>query len=98
MTPSPAETAAAWLKTAYPPLSNEVRDALAHLVKEARERETDAIEGDEPGSQEFSQQIVREARAVLDRLVTYSPDHGVDEFLDAIRDARLLVARIDGAE
>lgn len=52
----------------------------------------------EPGSQEHAQTIVRDARALLDRIVLHSPDHGVDEFLDAIRDARLLIAKIDGAE
>lgn len=52
----------------------------------------------EPGSQEHARAIVRDARAVLDRLVRYSPDHGVDEFLDVINDARLLIAKIDGAE
>lgn len=55
----------------------------------ADEAEVDAEAGDA---------LVRDARAVLDRLIQYSPDHGVDEFLDAIRDARLLVAKIDGAE
>lgn len=47
---------------------------------------------------ESAEAMVRDARAVLDRLVRHSPDHGVDEFLDAINDARILVARIDGAE
>lgn len=58
----------------------------------------DAEAAGEPGSREHAQAIVRDARAVLDRLVLHSPDHGVDEFLDAISDARLLVAKIDGAE
>lgn len=57
----------------------------------------DEVCGDH-GSEEHAQTIVRDARALLDRLVMHAPDHGVDEFLDAIRDARLLVAKIDGAE
>lgn len=47
---------------------------------------------------ESASALVIQARVVLDRLVQFSPDHGVDEFLDAINDARLLVAKIDGAE
>ncbi len=52
----------------------------------------DEVCGDH-GSEEHAQTIVRDARALLDRLVMHAPDHGVDEFLDAIRDARLLVAK-----
>lgn len=47
---------------------------------------------------ERAEQLVREARDVLLRVQTYAPDVGVDEFLDAIHDARLLIAKIDGAE
>lgn len=47
---------------------------------------------------ETAEAIVIDARALLDRLVQYSPDVGVDEFHDALNDARYLIARIDGAE
>jgi hypothetical protein len=42
--------------------------------------------------------IVRSSREVLVRLTAYAPDVGVDEFLDALNDARGLIAKIDGAE
>ena len=47
---------------------------------------------------ESASALVIQTRVVLDRLVQFSPDHGDDEFLDAINDARLLVVKIDGAE
>lgn len=47
---------------------------------------------------ESAEATVREARDVLGRLFRFAPDVGVDEFHDALRDAHLLIAKIDGAE
>lgn len=47
---------------------------------------------------ETAEALVRSASEVLNRLTAYAPDVGVDEFLDALNDARSLIARIDGAE
>jgi hypothetical protein len=47
---------------------------------------------------ETAEALVRSASEVLNRLTAHAPDVGVDEFLDALNDARSLIARIDGAE
>jgi hypothetical protein len=47
---------------------------------------------------ETAEELVRSAHAILNRLTAHAPDVGVDEFLDALNDARFLIARIDGAE
>ncbi len=76
-----------WCNTYGKPFSNEpdVWASLAPFLHPAPE-------------QERAEQLVREAREVLLRVQTYAPDIGVDEFLDAIHNARLLIAKIDGAE
>ena len=50
------------------------------------------------GWRSMDEHLVRDSREILTRVEAYAPDIGVDEFLDAIDDARRLVARIDGAE
>ncbi len=62
------------------------QDALDYFAT-AREDATESYEA-----------LVREAREVLHRLFRFAPDVGVDEFHDALREAHLLVAKIDGAE
>lgn len=59
----------------------------------------DALSSSDPdGALESAEALVREARDVLGRLFRHAPDMGVDEFHDALRDAHLLMAKIDGAE
>jgi hypothetical protein len=71
----------------------------ASMILAVKQREEANAYGDaEANRADEAEQLVREARGVLLRVQIYAPDVGVDEFLDAIHDARLLIAKIDGAE
>lgn len=85
------------MRAMYLPNSRDRHDAMIDLVAAAilSDRATRDDLSVRAGTAEA---IVREARDVLNRLEMYAPDVGVDGFHDALHDARLLIARIDGAE
>jgi hypothetical protein len=79
-----------WLKEFIP--------AVAALKTEARPAARGVTEDATDGSSVLSitSAALSDAIAVLRQLETYAPDVGVDEFLDAVRMARSLIAKAEG--